>query len=143
MSTVNDNPITHVRSLASKAFARIGTSNGTAPLKSKSNTYGSAHEFFIASLLKTQATKRYDQAKKVMLLENGFDPDKLDVGMSTEVSSNEHLTIAAKKATPRKMLNQTKLINKLSRSMGAKEAADLIAECTDEAKGAVSYEVIL
>ena len=141
--TDNTNDITHVRSLASKALARIGTANGTAPLISKSNTYNSTHEFMIAALLKSQATKRYDLAKKTLLIENGFDPDTIAPGDNMVVSTNEHIIVSAKKASPRSTFDKVMLVNKLSRLLGAKEAADVIAECTGEAKGAVTYEVIL
>lgn len=141
MSTNRD--IKHVRSLASKALANIGTKNGTAPLPSKSNHFGTAYEFFIASTLKSIITKRYDTAKKALIEENEFNPDTIPVGASLEVTSNEHMTIAAKKASPRKMLNKTKLLNVLNRELGAQKAAELIEAATDEAKGAVSYEVIL
>jgi hypothetical protein len=127
-----------IKAKASTAFSKIGTTNGTSAPTSLDNRASIAHEYFIADVLASIATKRKDEAKKAALSAGILGEDYVE-GQTMEVYSNENLTISAKTNNAAETLDKTKIFSELVKEVGAEKAAKIMQAATKKNKPATSY----
>lgn len=123
------------------AFAKIGTSNGTAMPQNDDNRFSIAYEYLVAKKLKSLAEGREKKAKEAAqsagLLNGDFEP-----GTTITTYKNKAFNIVAKTNQPAERIDPNLLKAKLMIAIGADKAEKIIKQCTVTNKAATSYDFV-
>lgn len=123
------------------AFAKIGTTNGTAAPATEDPLDAIAHELLVSRDLATLAEARKKKAKTAAVRANLITDQELSVG-TQNYNATESYNIVAKTATPREMIDEAKLLSgMIDAGLSATKAAAVITGARKFAKAATTWDV--
>lgn len=123
------------------AFAKIGTTNGTAP-PTDDNLDLVAHELLVSRELSTMADKRKETAKKAAVAAKLISADEQPVG-AQDWGETTSYNIEAKTASPREMIDPDKLhAAMVEAGLTTLKAAQIIVASKKMAKAATTWNVV-
>lgn len=123
------------------AFAKIGTTNGTAPPETKDPLDPIAHELLVSRDLSTLADARKKKAKTAAVRAGLISDEEQPVG-TQDYSATESYNIEAKTASPREMIDESLLLaGMIKAGLSATKAAAVITGARKFAKAATTWNV--
>lgn len=124
------------------ALKKIGNTDVTK-CHSKANTAGPVHEYLLASEMRANVNKRYDNARKELLKFYDAEIEDTEAGDSITLYTNGIMQLDASKAKPRKSLDKVMLRANILDNFECtmEEVDDLLDASMKEAKSAVTLKV--